>query len=144
MHITADSLIAALRERGVRVTRPRRAVCEVIAASHGIHLTAAAIHERAGTNGTPHPDLSTIYRTLDVLEDAGLVYHSHMGHGPAVYHLADEQPHQHLICRSCGRTVSIRDRDLAEITREITELTGFTVEAEHFALSGLCRDCATH
>ncbi|HSM01998.1 MAG TPA: Fur family transcriptional regulator [Acidimicrobiia bacterium] len=135
MHITADDLIAALRQAGLRATAPRRAVCEVIARHHGEHLTAAAIVERVDV------DQATVYRTLDSLERAGVLTHTHLGHGPSVYHLADDPPHHHIVCSRCGATVEVSPGDLRSVDDRVGESTGFLVEPGHFALSGLCPDC---
>jgi Fur family ferric uptake transcriptional regulator len=141
MHITADDLIAALRDRGLRITDARRAVCGVIAHSHGDHLDAATIHDKATTDLGTELDLSTVYRTLEVLEEAGVVRHAHLGEA-AVYHLAEEQPHQHLVCRICGSTTALPASDLIGFLASVQEMTGFVVDVEHFAVSGLCADCA--
>jgi Fur family ferric uptake transcriptional regulator len=137
VHVTTESLVSALRSAGIRVTHPRRAVCEVVARHHGDHLTAAAITERlAGA-----ADQSTVYRTLDVLEQAGVLTHSHLGHGPSVYHLADDEPHQHLVCDVCGRAfafdLGVLEAPIAQIRRDL----GFVVDPAHFALSGRCARC---
>lgn len=141
-HITADSLVAALRSEGLRVTRSRRAVCGVIATSHREHLTASDVQEKASRELGAELDRSTVYRTLEALETAGVIRHGHFGQGPTVYHLAEEARHQHLICRACGRTVSIPEQDLDGLIQEIATATGFVTDVEHFALSGRCVDCA--
>jgi Fur family transcriptional regulator, ferric uptake regulator len=141
MHVDADDLVAALRSAGMRVTRPRRTVCEIIAEGHDDHLTAAAIGQRAGARGSP-VTTSTVYRTLEALEEAGVVTHTHLGHGPSVYHLAADPPHQHLVCSRCETAMSIDERHLSGMFDEITERTGFVPDASHFGLSGLCAECA--
>jgi Fur family ferric uptake transcriptional regulator len=143
MHITADTLVDALSERGYRITRARRAVCEVVAKAHDEHLSAADIYQRARESSDARLDRSTVYRTLEALEDAGLLAHSHLGHGPSVYHLAEDAGHQHLICRNCGTTITLPRAEADHIARSITRSTGFVADPNHFALSGLCRDCAT-
>ena len=137
MHIAADDLIGALRASGLRATAPRRAVCEVIARHHGEHLTAAAILERAPV------DQATVYRTLDALEQAKVLTHTHLGHGPSVYHLADDPPHHHIVCSRCGATAEVPDADLATAVERVGDTTGYRVEPGHFALSGLCPHCRT-
>ena len=141
MHVTSTDLIEILRRRGHRITEARRAVCEVIATSHSEHLDATAIHGRAIRDLGVDLDLSTVYRTLEALEDAGAVRHAHLGEA-AVYHLADEQPHQHLVCRICGATTAIPTTDLAELLASVEAMTGFVADVEHFAVSGVCSNCA--
>lgn len=142
MHIKPDRLTDALREQGLRITAARRAVCAVIAARHGQHLTAAAILEEAVTEHGTAVNQSTVYRTLDALEESGVLVHSHLGHGPAVYHLATEARHQHVVCRKCGATEEIEAGDIAEWMAKLRDSTGFVVDPTHFAVTGLCSDCA--
>jgi Fur family ferric uptake transcriptional regulator len=141
MHITADNLISTLRSNGLRITDARRAVCGVIARSHGDHLDAATIHDKAVRELGADLDLSTVYRTLEALEEAGAVRHAHLGEA-AVYHLSEEQPHQHLVCRICGSTTALSASDLTGFLSSVERLTGFVADVEHFALSGVCVDCS--
>lgn len=142
MHVTADDLVAALRREGLRVTRPRRAVCAVLASSHGEHLSAPGIYERTRTTAGSEVDESTVYRTLETLEKAGLVTHTHVPSGASVYHLADEPPHQHLVCSVCGTTVSLPESDLEGFVDQVRAQTGFELDPVHVALTGICGDCA--
>ena len=142
MHVTAEDLVAGLRGQGFRITKPRRVVCEVIAASHDDHLSAADVYERVRAGDSTGIDRSTVYRTLDTLEESGILRHGHLGHGPMVYHLVDDIRHHHLVCRNCGTVVSLPAADLADIIDSVIERTGFEPDLDHFALSGLCRKCA--
>lgn len=143
MHVVADDLMKALRSEGLRLTPARRAVCEVLATSHGEHLSAGDIHDRTTRDGGVDVDQSTVYRTLDTLEAAGLITHTHLGHGALVYHLTDEEPHQHLVCATCGATTTLPKHHLESLLDRIYEETGFVADPTHVALSGYCRTCAT-
>jgi Fur family ferric uptake transcriptional regulator len=81
-----------------------------------------------------------VYRTLDALERAGAIRHAHLGES-AVYHLADERHHQHLVCVNCGATTAIPEEDLLGFVATVGQKTGFQPDVEHFAVSGLCADC---
>ena len=142
MHISADILVEALRSQGLRITTARRAVCAVIAERHGQHLTAATILNDVRATEGAKADQSTVYRTLDALEEAGLLVHSHLGHGPAVYHLPAEAAHQHVVCNRCGATATSPVDSLAGWAATLKEATGFEVDPTHFAITGLCADCA--
>jgi Fur family ferric uptake transcriptional regulator len=142
MHITSDRLLDALRAEGLRITSARRAVCEIIARSHGDHLTAQTIHDATRHELQADVDRSTVYRTLEALETAQVLQHSHIGQGASVYHLASEPRHQHLLCAQCGATQSLAAEDLTAVIDEIQRRTGF-VPDPHVALSGLCAACAT-
>lgn len=142
VHITAAKLIDALSADGYRITSARRAVCEVIAAAHDDHLSAADVYDRARATAGGRIDRSTVYRTLEALEGSGLLTHSHLGHGPSVYHLSEDAGHQHLICRRCGRTLTLPARETQRLLDAVTTATGFIPDVNHFALSGLCAECA--
>jgi len=142
VHVTADDLTSTLRAAGLRITAPRRAVCEIVAAHHEDHLTAATVLERARRDLDVPIDRATVYRTLEALESVGILRHAHLGHGPAVYHLAEERRHHHVVCERCGATTAIPVRDLDAFLEVIAARTGFVLDVEHFAISGLCPACA--
>ena len=99
-----------LRSRGYRVTPQRQLVLEAVAAlEHGTPEESCAEVQRTAKG----VNISTIYRTLELLEELGLVKHAHLGHGPPNYHLSTEADHVHLRCRSCGRV-----EDEARCTQE--------------------------
>ncbi len=143
MHMTSDTLIDALRDQGLRITAARRAVCSIIAERHSEHITAAMILETVQSDPDAKADQSTVYRTLDALETAGLLAHSHLGHGPAIYHLADDAAHQHVVCSNCGKTAAVPASSLPSWLADLQEATGFTVDPSHFAVDGLCPDCTS-
>jgi Fur family ferric uptake transcriptional regulator len=135
-----DRIIAAIRESGGRVTTARRALVSALVRADG-HVTAEDLAE---TVQKDHPDvhLSTVYRSLDALEHIGVVDHVHLGHGRAVYHLADER-HEHLVCEVCGRVQEVPDAIFEQLAAELLESYGFTIRPKHFAVLGSCRGCAT-
>jgi Fur family ferric uptake transcriptional regulator len=139
---SADRLLDALRSEGLRITAARRAVCAVLADSHGEHLSAADIHARANQAAGTSIDQSTVYRTLETLEEADLISHTHMGHQALVYHLKDEAPHQHIVCVTCGKMEAMPESELDSFFARITSRTGFIPDPTHVALSGWCAECA--
>ncbi len=139
MHVSADELVAALRSAGLRVTSPRRALCTVLAAAHASHLTAAELRVRAEEVAGRSIDLSTVYRTLDALDQAGLLHHVHLGHGPSVVHLSGADDHHHLVCEVCGQTVDVPREEVRELTAALERRYGYQVDSTHFALVGRCR-----
>lgn len=138
MHLTADDLIDTLRASGLRITAARRSVCEVIARDHSEHLTAGAIVDRL--EGVV--DQSTVYRTLETLQEAGVLSHTHLGHGASVFHFADDRPHQHIVCEVCGRVASVDQALFDDVGRAVSAATGFDVDVAHFALVGTCSECS--
>ena len=120
------------------MTTPRRLLVRCLFEASG-HRTAeelaAAIQARA-----PDVSISTVYRNLEELERLGAVVHSHLGHGPATYHLATAA-HGHLVCRRCGAEVEIEDELLVELRRRANTDFRFVIDPRHFAVMGLCVVC---
>jgi Fe2+ or Zn2+ uptake regulation protein len=135
-----DRIVATLRERGERVTGTRTAVLRVLLdTDHHTHLTAADIAEQV-QQLDPGLHRATVYRTLDLLAELGVVEHVHVAHGAAVYHLTEER-HQHLVCESCGAVLEAPVEVVDELAARIERDYGFRVRAGHFPLTGLCADC---
>jgi Fur family transcriptional regulator, ferric uptake regulator len=137
---TSSDLVASLRSGGMRVTRARSALCEVLAAARHEHLTPQELHRRAQQHMGGRIDPSTVYRTLEALTECGAVYHVHLGHGAAVIHLTDLEAHHHLVCEVCDRTVDLPLGELEALTDHIGDRYGFVVDSVHFAMIGRCAD----
>ncbi len=132
-------LLDALRRRGERLTTARYALLAALAQADE-HLTADQLSvEVARTHPAVHR--ATIYRTLETLRRLGIVEHTHLGHGPAVYHLADDV-HQHLVCEECGRVVEAPADLFAGVEDTLRHNFGFTMRANHFAIVGRCQECS--
>ena len=138
---TVGPLADRLRARGLRLTASRQRVLGAVTALE--HATpeaiGASLREEAPADGAA-PDTSTIYRTLEVLERLGLVWHTHLGKGAPVYHAA-EHPHVHVVCASCGKIASADPDLLSAAAERLAADLGFTVDVGHVALSGTCRAC---
>lgn len=134
----AEPILGLLRARGGRVTTCRRAILETFLGVGG-HVTAEALTARVQAT---QPDVheSTVYRFLDELERLGVVDHVHLGHGPAVYHLASDA-HHHLVCDRCGAVEEVPDALFAELRTRLRDDFGFTLEPRHFAVTGRCKNC---
>lgn len=136
-----DTVAAALRARGERMTVPRRAVVEVLESQRG-HLTAEQV---VGMVAGSAPDVhrATVYRALETLSALGVVQHVHVGHGGTAYHLVHRGgAHPHAQCRSCGAVYDLPPDLLDAVTDRARDDLGFRLDAGHVALSGICRDCA--
>src|SRR4051794_41546495 len=134
----AARILARLQAGGGRVTTARRALIgALVAADH--HVTA---DDLAACVQATHPDVhrSTIYRTLDALERLGVVDHVHLGHGRAVYHLADEA-HHHLVCETCGFVVEVPEQLFDDLAAQVRSQYGFAIHPRHFAVIGRCNEC---
>ena len=107
-----------LRDKGLRLT-PQREL--VLAAVRELgHATPEEVAEKVRLT---HPgiNLSTVYRNLETLENVGLVQHTHLGHGGATYHAAEELTHLHLVCGKCG---SVGDAPIDVAANFVQNLSG--------------------
>jgi Fur family ferric uptake transcriptional regulator len=136
-----EPLAERLRSRGLRLTPQRQRVLAAVTALE--HATpesiGARLREEAGPGGAA-PDTSTVYRNLELLERLGLVWHTHLGKGAPVYHVA-EHPHLHVVCSSCGEVSSVDPAILHGAAERLAAEHGFTVDVGHVALTGTCRAC---
>jgi len=127
-----------LRRRGYRLTPQRQLVLEAVDKLE--HSTPedilAEVRRTAGS-----VNISTVYRTLELLEELGLVSHAHLGHGAPTYHLADRHDHMHLVCRDCTKVIEADISLAADFTERLRKEFGFDTDMKHFAIFGRCRDC---
>lgn len=134
-----EEVPAKLRAAGMRWTPQRRTLVEVLREIDG-HVSAADLIERCRErDSTTTP--STVYRTLDVLEDLGLVCHGHDPAGHEEYHVRPGAAHGHLYCQVCGGMWEIRDDEAAAITSKFDTNRGFAVDLSHVTISGCCGGC---
>jgi Fur family ferric uptake transcriptional regulator len=134
-----EDLLDALRERGLRMTPQRRAIVAEVLRARG-HISPTAIARRVQAD-MPGVNPSTVYRTLALLEDVGVLQHSHVETG-AEYHRSEEAHHVHLTCRSCGRDDELSLEEAGRLRQLISRHHGFEADLTHFAITGLCADCA--
>jgi Fur family ferric uptake transcriptional regulator len=135
----ADDWQAELRARGYRLTPQRQLVLEAVGTlGHGTpeEIVAAVRKTASGVN------ISTVYRTLELLEELGLVQHTHLGHGAPTYSVATDDDHVHLVCRDCGGVDEVASEVVEDVVRRLSAERGFTVDVGHFAVFGRCRACA--
>jgi Fur family ferric uptake transcriptional regulator len=127
-----------LRSRGMRWTPQRRALIELLRDRNG-HITVAELLELCRERD-PETTPSTVYRTLDVLEEIGLVRHSHGPDGREEFHIAPVAEHGHAICSSCGQVTELDEADVTEFEANLAR-RGFHVDLSHLSVGGLCRQC---
>jgi Fur family transcriptional regulator, ferric uptake regulator len=130
----------ALRARGYRVTPQRQLVLAAVTKLE--HATPEEIwadvqQTASGVN------ISTIYRALELLEQLGLVTHTHLGHGAPRYHLAAEAEHVHLVCAECGRITQVSPKAVAPLVSALTDDYGFQTDVGHLTVFGRCESCRT-
>jgi Fur family transcriptional regulator, ferric uptake regulator len=141
VHVDLDDLLDQLRSRGARVTTARRVVLADLARRGSAHPSADQIARRVARS---HPELhlSTIYRTLEALEELGLVTRASFGEGATTYHLAADR-HHHAVCESCGTVIELPDAALAPLVRRLDRDHGFAARPRHLTIAGRCASCRT-
>ncbi len=133
--------LARLHEAGYRLTAPRRVVVEVIANSRYV-LEPQAVHALARQR-SPHIGLATVYRTLEKLEDLGLIQRIHRPDGCQAF-IAAVEGHRHpLICRRCGRVEYFSgDAEIvARLSQHVAEESGYIIQEHWLQFFGLCSEC---
>ena len=128
-----------LRARGLRWTPQRRTLIEVLSRSDG-HVTGAELVERC-REVDPGTIPSTVYRTLDVLEELGLLSHSHAADGREEFHVLPAAIHGHLHCIPCHTTWEIEADEAAGLVESLERRRGFAVDVTHLSIAGRCTDC---
>ena len=134
----ARAVTAMLRERGHRITPQREAILAEVLRSTG-HITPQDVTRRVQRR-LPAVNASTVYRTLAMLEEVGVVRHSHLERG-AEYHRASDVEHVHLTCSRCGAEDDLSLREAESLKRLVQRHRGFLPDLTHFAISGLCASC---
>lgn len=131
---SAPELAVLLRERGLRVTPQRE---QVLAAVRSLgHATPEQIVE-----SVIGVDTTTVYRTLELLEEIGLVRHTHLGHGAPSYRPAEDD-HIHVVCHVCGAVADADPALVEPLARRLLDTDGFLLDRAHFTVFGRCRTCA--
>jgi Fur family ferric uptake transcriptional regulator len=137
--VEADDLDALLRARGLRATPQRRFVLAALRRlGHGTPEQVCDQVQQQAPSMSP----STVYRALELLEELGVVAHTHLGHGAPSYHLATHADHIHLVCRRCASVQSADVSRAQQLADEINARYGFVPDLGHLSLDGLCAACA--
>lgn len=138
MNAATDSWAEELREHGYRITAQRELILRAI---HDLpHPNQESILEEVQARAK-EVNRTTVYRTLAMLEEVGLVEHAHIGTGAPVYHLSGHRDHIHLVCQNCQDVMSVPGDSASPFVSELEALCGFRVDISHTALSGLCESC---
>jgi Fe2+ or Zn2+ uptake regulation protein len=117
----------------------RRLILDVLKDSEE-HLEADAVHDRAKKQA-PGLSLATVYRTLALLKEMGLVEEHRLGEGHSHYEAMQEEPHYHFTCQCCDKVIEFDTSLVAEINHELSEREGIQVTTAHLHLTGYCREC---
>lgn len=128
-----------LRSRGYRSTPQRELVLEAVT------TLGHATPEDAFTwvrNRSAGVNISTVYRTLELLEELGLVKHTHLDHRAPTYHAAAAPEHVHLVCRQCGDVIEVEPQMVRSLVDALRHEVGFVADVGHLTVFGQCQACA--
>jgi Fur family ferric uptake transcriptional regulator len=128
-----------LRGTGYKLT-PQRLMVLTVLRHHNGHLSAAEIHKRV-IQSYPYVDISTVYRTMQVLKDLRLVTETDLGSGDTAFEWTGGDRHHHLVCHACGGVIRLQHEDMAGLDTLLHEKYGFSADIDHFAIFGYCRAC---
>jgi Fur family ferric uptake transcriptional regulator len=131
--------LQTLKEHGYRLTPQRLLVLEAIENAQS-HISAEEIYAQVQAK-YPNVNISTIYRTLELLEKLGAVTKTDMGEGIVRYHHAEKGHHHHLICQECGRVFDLDESVLNPLKDTLIREYGFLPELRHLAIFGRCINC---
>lgn len=135
-----DSIVAAIRAGGGRLSSTRRVVLSALFAAEG-PVSADYIAEGLGGRMV-RSEVSSVYRALERLEELGVVRHVHVGHGPGLYALEGDTPREYLVCERCDRVDTVAADRLDRVRGEIRAEIGYEARFSHFPIMGLCAACA--
>ena len=126
-----------LRESGYRLTPQRELILEAVERLG--HATPDEVLAEVRTHSTA-VNASTVYRTLEVLEELGLIRHAHLSDRAPTYHSTSEHEHFHLVCRNCHKVISVDPDVLTPVAERLSADHGFTVDVGHLTVFGTCGD----
>jgi Fur family ferric uptake transcriptional regulator len=128
-----------IRRNGHRLTPQRLRVIEALHNADK-HISAEEIYAQLH-NRYPYANISTVYRTLELLKEIKLVTETDFGEGRVRYHVAEKGHHHHLVCHSCGKVIDLKESLLHPLQDTLLHEYGFDADLRHLAILGECRGC---
>lgn len=138
--LTVVDLQEQLRARGYRLTPQRELVLQAVTELGHATPEDALTWIRDRSSGV---NISTVYRTLELLEELGLVRHAHLSHGSPTYHAASAAEHVHLVCRGCERVIEVEPTTVGPLVGTLERELGFVADVGHLTIFGVCKECST-
>lgn len=132
-----------LKEKGYKLTTQRRAVIDVVIQKVGHHLSSEDIFNLVKER-YPEIGLATVYRTLQMLEEIGLITRLNFDDGCNRYELAEENnkhSHHHLICKGCEKVIEVQEDLLEALEKVVSEKNDFQIVDHSVKFYGYCREC---
>ncbi len=132
--------IETLRQREYRITPQREMIIEAVTASGGEHVTAEEIFEQVRDKSSAI-NIATVYRTLEILVEEGLISRADLGGGQMVYATSHHGAHIHLVCRYCWQVIDADYDLIAPFGEALHAHYGFSADLQHLAVFGVCATC---
>ena len=140
MIITKRKIATALRQQGYKITPQRKAIIQTIIQNRE-HLTPHDIYEKVQKD-YPTIGLVTVYRTIEILAQVGLICEVHAGGSCHSYLIRRPmEHHHHLICSDCGKVLDFTDCGLSKLEENLSQETGFEIHSHLLEFLGRCREC---
>ena len=136
----AGAIVRKLAEQGYRLTPQRIMVISAIEDSDG-HISAEEIYAQVIAK-YPNVNISTVYRTLELLKQLGLVTVTDLGEGRVRYHPAGKGHHHHLVCQQCGAIIDLDESILSDLKSALLREYQFSADLRHLAIFGRCVKCS--
>jgi Fur family ferric uptake transcriptional regulator len=135
----SGDIISRLSQRGYRLTPQRMMILEAVEAADN-HISTEEVYTRVCAR-YPHLNISTVYRTLELLEGLELVTKTDMGDGRVRYHFIKKGHHHHLVCQKCGRIIDLDESVLSPLQDILSKEYSFDADLRHLAIFGCCSKC---
>ncbi len=136
----SSNMLSKLSEGGYRLTPQRMMILSAIEYSDR-HISAEEIYAQVVAK-YPQVNISTVYRTLELLKQLGLVTETDLGGGRVRYHPAEKGQHHHLVCQQCGAVVDLDESLLSSLKQTLLQRYQFIADLRHLAIFGRCARCA--
>lgn len=140
-----DLLKDKLKETGFKITPQRRAIVEILIQHNDKHLSSEEIYDLVREN-CPEIGLATVYRTMQLLDDVGVISKLNLDDGCIRYEICldknDSHNHHHLICKNCSKIIEVKEDLLDTIENEIQKHYKFDILDHDVKFYGLCEECS--
>ena len=136
----SGDIVGKLSELGYRLTPQRLMILSAIENSDD-HISAEEIYAQVVAK-YPNINISTVYRTLELLEELGLVTETDLGEGRVRYHPVEQGNHHHLVCRECGAIIDLDEALLSSPESTLLKEYEFSADLRHLAIFGRCVNCS--
>ena len=125
--------------KGQRITSQRRLLLDLLRQSEG-HLDADELYRRAKER-EPRLSLSTVYRSLRLFKELGLIEERHFLEEHHHYEARGEAEHHHVVCRGCGKVIEFECPVASKMKRDVSRQTGFEISGVEVSMEGYCERC---